>query len=98
MVVYITQTIKILSLLRQYSRIGILVAFLEKGFSDISGFLIFFGLMTVTISSLYKMTGAGFEMDEYTEIFEFLAYLIQATRNSIGDIKAPKYEYWLRII
>ena len=76
LVVTITQTVKMISLLRQYSRIGILVAFLEKGISDISGFLIFFFLMIVTISTLYKITGAQFEMDDYTEIFVFLAYLI----------------------
>lgn len=54
--------------------------------------------MTVTICTLYKMTGARFNMIEYIEIFEFLAYLIQTTRNSIGDIQAPHYSYWLRII
>ena len=57
-------------------------------------FLSFLFLFILTLASFYKMVGATFDDGDYQSVSTFFVYLMQSTRNSIGDIAVPSYKYW----
>jgi hypothetical protein len=87
-------SIKVLSILKMFASIGNQVTLVIASLRDMIGFLMFLFLFILSISSFYKLVGATFDAGDYQEVSTFFVFLMQSTRNSIGDISVPKYPYW----
>jgi hypothetical protein len=86
---------KLVTLLRMFESIGNLIALLDACLRDIAGFLAFMMLFVVTISAFYKLVGARFDATGYSGVSDVVVYIMQTTRNAIGDISTPQYAYWM---
>jgi hypothetical protein len=60
---------------------------------DVRYFILFYLLWVVIISLLFKIMGVNVEEDEY-KFIPTLSYIIYVFRNSVGDLSAPKHDYW----
>jgi hypothetical protein len=90
-----SSSMKVLTILRVYPSIGNMVALLGACIKDIYGFLLFFMIFIYFIAAFYKLVGATFDKSDYLGInADFLVYIMQTTRNSIGDIDTPEYFFW----
>lgn len=90
----VVSSVKVLSILQMFDSIGSQVILVSASLRDIVGFLLFLFLFILSISAFYKLVGATFDTGDYQEVSTFFVYLMQSTRNSIGDISVPKYAYW----
>ena len=69
-------------------------------------FLAFLLLILIPFSLIYQVVGLELpfgdhgetvEDFEYAKLNVFIAFLLQAFRNSIGDLATPTYDYWLEM-
>lgn len=98
LLVLFSTSMKLITLLRMFESIGNLIALLDACLRDIAGFLAFMLLFVVTISAFYKLVGASFDDSTYSGVSDVVVYIMQTTRNAIGDISTPKYAYWTNSI
>jgi len=100
LLVLFSTSMKLITLLRMFESIGNLIALLGACLRDIAGFLAFILLFIVTISAFYKLVGATFDenQDIYSGVSDVVVYIMQTTRNAIGDISTPQYPYWINTI
>lgn len=89
-------SIKVLGILKMYDSINSQVILVYASLRDIVGFLMFLFIFIVSLSAFYKLVGATFDAGDYQEVSTFFVYLMQSTRNSIGDISVPLYPYWVQ--
>lgn len=95
-ILLLQSAMKFLQLIRYNEPFSFLVAMLGQVASDIYPFLIiyftFYGVFTLVTLILE----GSYDNDDYGEELNTLVInLIQTFRNTIGDVKEPKYEKWI---
>jgi hypothetical protein len=92
---------KSLELLRANETFSQQVKLVKKGLVDIFPFGCFFVAWLFIFTLIYLIEGASLfdvnKVTEYDNINHAVAMFIQTLRNSLGDIYAPRYDFWLRI-
>ena len=63
---------------------------------DIRFFIIFFVSWIFVFAHLFKITGANFDDEDYA-LVPRAKFVLQTFRNTIGDVAAPQYGYWLEL-
>jgi len=92
---------KFLEFLRANDTFSAQVKLVKLGLAEITPFGVFFTGWLFIFTTIFILEGALlYETDpdnlDYVEIPYFIATFIQVFRNSIGDISAPRYDFWLR--
>ena len=85
------QVLYFLRIDRQFAQ---LVQLIKDCTYQMSIFLIFYCIILVFFSLIAQALGSEVDNEEYLNLNTFWIFLIQATRNSIGDLAVPTYEYW----
>ena len=83
--------------LRIDRRFGQLVQLVSDCFKELSIFLAFYVLLLVFFSLVAQVLGSEIgseDESEYPHLGTFWVFLLQAARNSIGDLATPTYAYW----
>jgi hypothetical protein len=66
-------------------------------------FLAFFFAILTNMSLIFQVLGLELPFGdtdddfEYAKLNVFIAFFLQAFRNSIGDLATPTYDYWLEM-
>ena len=80
---------------RIFENFSIQVGMLGQVIIDLIPFICFFFLWTLFFSIIFMIIGMNIPLDDYYGFNKEIAYLLYTYRNSIGDITAPGYSYWL---
>ena len=86
--------IKMHLLARFSERFGMLVQLLMTCVYKITSFTVFFFIWIFAFSFFYLILDMEIPLDDYPDLYPFLAYALQTYRNSIGDISPPTYPSW----
>jgi hypothetical protein len=67
--------------------------------NPLSIFLIFYIGILIFFSLIYQVLGMELTHEdyEYEGLNIFVAFFLQAFRNSIGDLATPSYDFWLEM-
>ena len=49
----------------------------------------------LTITILFYVTGVSFDDSDYSTLLGFMVSFLEVFRSSIGDVRAPLYDYWV---
>ena len=87
-------TMKMLFFARVTQSVGQLVKLVSQTMYDVRVFLGFYIVWCCIFSLLFFVGGFSFPDKQYPHVSNTLVTFLSVFRNSIGDIKAPEYDYW----
>ena len=94
-VLLILGTFKLLFYLRIFESFSNQISLIGYCLVDMIPFMVFFIGSIVVFSILFRICGMEIFLDDYAGFNTQSAYLVYAYRNSIGDLSAPVYNFWL---